>query len=95
MYRNQKKRKVGGTRKGAREQALAPKDVSHLSPPLAYIFGISRLYFTCIPPVSHRILGIPCIPVSVLYLSIHFAADPLFPGVSHCIQLYPYVSSCI
>jgi len=33
--------------------------------PLACIFGISRLYFTCIPPVSQRILGIPCIPVSI------------------------------
>jgi len=29
MYRDQKKRKEGGTRKGAREQALAPKEWSH------------------------------------------------------------------
>jgi len=28
MYRDQKKRKEGGTRKGAREQALAPKEWS-------------------------------------------------------------------
>ena len=29
MFRDQKKRKEGGTRKGAREQALAPKELSH------------------------------------------------------------------
>jgi len=65
-----------------------------ISPPLACIFGMSRLYSTCIPPVSHRILGTP------LYLSTsrtpnNFAADPLCPAVSHCTQLYLYVSSYI
>jgi len=43
------------------------------------------MHFWDIPPVFHRILGIPS----------HFAADPLYPAVSHCIQLYPYASSCI
>jgi len=64
-----------------------------VSPPLECIFGISRLYFTCIPPVSNRILGTPLYPC--IYISSHFAADPLYPAVSRCIQLYPYVSSCI
>jgi len=57
------------------------------SPPLACIFGMSRLYCTYIPPVSYRILGIPCIPVSILYLSVLQKI--------HCIQRYPTVSSCI
>ena len=60
-----------------------------VSPPLACIFGMSRLYFTCISPVSHRIFvfGIPCIPVSILYLSILQQI--------HCIPLYPTVFNCI
>jgi len=29
MYRDQKKREEGGTRKGTREQALAPEEFSH------------------------------------------------------------------
>jgi len=38
------------------------------SPALACIFGIPRLHFTCILPVSHRILGIPLYPCIDLYL---------------------------
>jgi len=34
------------------------------------IFGISRLYSTCIPPVSHHILGIPLYPCIYLHLAI-------------------------
>jgi len=64
---------------------------------------MSRLYFTCVPPVfhlypvshlppvSHRILGTLYIPVSrisILYLSI------LQQIHCHCIPLYP-VSHCI
>jgi len=74
--------------------------VWRMSPPLACIFGISRLYFTCILPVSHRILG-PWYPaVSLLYLAnlqqIH--CIPLYPTVtvSSCIRIIlPYISSCI
>ena len=68
------------------------------SPPLACIMGMSRLYLTCIPLVSHRrILGIPCIPVSILVLcqfcsSSRSAVSRCIP---YCIQLYPYASSCI
>jgi len=68
------------------------------SPPLKYIFGMSRLYFTCIPLVSHRILGIPCIPVASLYQSIssHLAADPLYlPLYPTTVSLSLYRSSCI
>jgi len=68
---------------------------------------MSRLYFTYIyiPPVPQAgrpalyltavsLCGIPCIPVSILYLSIlQQIIDQLYP--THCIQLYPYVSSCI
>jgi len=44
--------------------------ISHVSstsavPRPGVYFWISRLYFTCIPPVSHRILRIPCVPVSI------------------------------
>jgi len=38
------------------------------SPPLARICGMSRLYFTCIPPVSHRILGISLCPCISIYI---------------------------
>ena len=71
--------------------------VHYCSPPLACIFGMSRLYFTCIPPVSHRILDIPCIPVSILYLSMlqQIHCIPLYPTVSSCIRTYLAVSSCI
>jgi len=69
--------------------------------PGVYFLGMSRLYSTCIPPVSHRILRISLSAAAVsvsLYLSTThlaiFAADPRYPAVSHCI-LYPYVSSCI
>jgi len=69
--------------------------------PLACTFGISRLHFTCIPPVSispypYPIPCIvycitPCIPVlSILYLSISHSRSR--STVSHCIPLYP---SCI
>ena len=55
------------------------------STPLACIFGISRLYFTCIPPVSHRILDVPLYPCIDRYLAIMQQI--------HCIPLYPTVSS--
>jgi len=45
---------------------LAPR----LNIPLECIFGIFRLHFTCIPPVSHRILGTPLYPCIDLYLAI-------------------------
>jgi len=70
--------------------------------PGVYFWGMSRLYFTCIPPVSYRILvlGIrPCIPVSILYLSIlkQIHCIPLYPTVSSCVCVRTYlaVSSCI
>jgi len=68
------------------------------SPSLPCIFGMSRLYFTCIPPVSHRILGIRYIPVSILYLSIlqQIHCIPLYPTVFSCIlRTYLAVSSCM
>jgi len=48
------------------------------------------LYPACISPY-------PGYPAVSLYLSTssHFAVEPLHPAVSHCIQLYPYISSCI
>jgi len=57
-------------------------------PPLACIFGIPRLYFTCILPVSPRILGIPLYPCINLYYttSSHYGADPLYPAVSWPLQ---------
>ena len=61
------------------------------SPPLPCIF-LFHLYSACISP---RILGIPLLLYPV-YLASHFAADRstvYHPVVSHCIQLYPYVSS--
>jgi len=64
------------------------------SPPLACVCGTSRLYFSCILPVSHRILLALCIP-RANPVSSYFAADPLYPAVSHCIQLYSCVSSYI
>jgi len=58
--------------------------------------AVFHLYPACI---SHRILGIPCIPVSILYLSIlqqmHCHCIPLYPTVSSCIRKYLAVSSCI
>jgi len=52
------------------------------SPPLVCIFGISRL-----PPVFH--LYPACVSLSlVIPVSSYFAADPLYPAVSHYIQLY-------
>jgi len=67
------------------------------SPPLACLFGMSRLHFTYIPPVSYHILGIPCIPVSIIYLSIlqQIHCIPLYPTVSSCIRTYLAVSRCI
>ena len=44
--------------------------------------------------ISPYIFDIPLYPCPYLYLA-SFAADPLYPIVSHCFQLYPYVSSCI
>jgi len=38
---------------------------------------------------------IPCISLATDSISIYSAADLLYPAVSHCIQLYPYVSSSI
>jgi len=64
---------------------------------LKCIFGISRLYFTCIPPVSHRILGTPLYPGVDLYLAIlkQIHCIPLYPTESSCIRTYLAVSSCI
>jgi len=68
----------------------------HIHNPGVY-FGMSRLYSTCIPPASHRILVIPLYPC---YVYLHLAVlqqihcIPLYL-TDHCIQLYPYVSSCI
>jgi len=45
----------------------------------------------CISPVGLTLE--PCICIDSI--SIHFAADPLYPAVSHGVQLYPYVSSCM
>jgi len=59
------------------------------------------VYFWDLPPVFHMyppyISLYPWYPAVSLYRSVssHFAPDPLYPAVSHCIQLYPYVSSCI
>jgi len=67
-------------------------------PPVACIFGfvMSRLYSTCIPPVSHRILGNLLYPCIYLHLAIlqQIHGIPLYLTI---LQLYPYVStsSCI
>jgi len=63
--------------------------------PLACIFGISRLHFTCstftcILPVSYRILGIPLYPC--IYIQPNLA---ILQQIHWCIPLYPTVSSCI
>jgi len=55
--------------------------------PGVYFWDISRLYFTCVPPVSHRILGIPRYPCIYLYLAICSRST-----VSRCIPLYHAVS---
>jgi len=70
------------------------------SPPLACIFGTSRLYSTCIPPVSHRILGIPlypCIFLNLVHLTIlqQIHCIPLYLTASSCICTYLAISSCI
>ena len=69
------------------KQYLA-KSKMRVSPPLACIFGTFCLYFTCIPPVSHRILGLSRVS---LYqsISIHFCSRSTVP---RCIPLYPAVS---
>jgi len=56
----------------------------------ACISPVSCLYFT-------ESLGIPFIPVSILYLFIlqHIHCIPLYPTVSSCIRTYLAVSSCI
>ena len=51
------------------------------SPPLEYILGTSRMYFTCVPP---RILGIPRCPGIDLYL--------VMLQQIHCIPLYSTIS---
>jgi len=64
---------------------------------ISHNHNVSPGYPTCI---SHRILGVslavsPCIDLSIsMYLSSHFAADPLYPAVSHCcaVPLHPPVS---
>ena len=54
------------------------------------------LYCTCIPPVSQRILGIPCpARVRVVYVCIDLYSSSHFAAQMHCIPLYPTVSSCI
>ena len=67
------------------------------SPPLACIFGMSCLYFACMLPVSHHILGIPLYPCIELYLVIlqQIHCIPLYPTVSSCIRTYLAVSRCI
>jgi len=77
----------GQSRKYSQCARATPLALSLCSPPLECIFWITRLFFTCIPPVSHRILGIPLYPSIYLHLAILQQI--------HCIQLYPYVSSCI
>ena len=63
-------------------------------------FWMSRLYSTRIPPVSHRILGIPLYPCMYLHLAIVQQISPLYLllllylTVTHCITVYP-ASSCI
>jgi len=64
-------------------------------PPLELecILGTARLYSTGIPPVSHRILGIPLYnPCIYLYLAIlqQIRGIPLYLS---CISLYPAVSA--
>jgi len=53
-----------------------------VSPPLACIFGMFRLYLypACISPYPWYPVY-PCVDS----ISIHFAADPLYPTVSDCI----------
>jgi len=70
--------------------------VFHLYP--ACVCWCRRIFTYIHIHVSHRILAwypvYPCIDID--YISIHFAADPLlYPAVSHCIQLHPYVTSYI
>ena len=75
---------------------MCPK-AGRVSPaPLACIFGIRPACISpVILPVSHRILGIPLYPCIDLYLAIlqQIHCIPL-PAASHCIQLYPCLSSC-
>jgi len=54
-------------------------------------------YPACMSPVSACVSPYPWYPAVSLYRSIssHFAADSLHSTVCRCIQLYPYVSSCI
>jgi len=70
-----------------KNMALTNYARSGARPPLECIFWIPRLYSTCIPPVSHRILGIPLYPCIYLH--------PAVLQQIHCILLYPAVSSCI
>jgi len=76
----------------------AALSASYLSPPLACICGMSRLYSTCIPPVSHHILRIPLYP-RIIYLHLaslqQIHGSPLYLTVSSCIRTYLAVSSCI
>ena len=75
-----------------------PRGLTGSSPPLAYIFWMSRLYSICIiPPTSHRILSIPLYPCVYLHLAIlqEIHCIPLYLNVSSCIRSYPAVSSCI
>jgi len=77
--------------------------LSSTRPPLVCIFGMSRLYSTCIPPVSHRILGISRYPCIYLHLAIlqQIHCIPLNITVYQAvsvriyIELYPAVSRCI
>jgi len=76
--------------------------IPHPEPsPGVYVWDVRpifNLYSTCISPYPWYPAS-RCIPVSIyclcLNLSSNFAADPLYPAVSHCTQLYLYVSSCI
>ena len=65
----------------------------HTSPPwrvFLVIPPIFNLYSACISPYLWY-------PAVFLYVctSSNCAADPRYPAVSHCIQLYPYVSIAV
>jgi len=79
----------------ATEEEEAPAE-PEASPPLACIFGMSRLYSICIPPVSHSISSYPAVSL-YLHLAIlqKIHGIPLYLTVSSCIRTYLAVSRCI
>ena len=88
---------VTAAARGAAAVLLAAADRIGVSPPLACILGMSRLDSTCIPPVSHHILGIPLYPCIYLHLAIlqQIHCILLYLTVSSCIHTYLAVSSCV